>query len=170
MDSKPAPQPKKRRWWLDAAAVAVVLLGVRACQGRTLAAGPAPHLQGVTLQGDSVSLGGVGGDEPVMVHFWATWCGVCRASEGNVQSLSRDHRVITVATRSGSSGDVSRYMAQHGVDFDVLQDPSGQLAQRFGVRAFPTSFFIDPDGTIRSAEVGYTTELGMRLRLWLAAL
>ena len=160
---------KARRWWVDALVVGFVLLGVRACQGRTLAEGRAPVLEGTTLRGEAVSLARMSG-EPAMVHFWATWCGVCQASEHNIQSLAEDRNVLTVATRSGSPAQVQRYMREHGVDFEVIQDPDGRLASRFGVRAFPTSFFVDPDGSIRASEVGYTTELGMRARLWWAGL
>ncbi|MGC4117189.1 MAG: hypothetical protein QM765_22035 [Myxococcales bacterium] len=43
-----------------------------------------------------------------------------------------------------------------------------KLARAWGVNAFPTSFFVGKDGEIRFVETGYTTELGMRLRLALA--
>jgi hypothetical protein len=49
----------------------------------------------------------------------------------------------------------------------VVLDPDGALAQRYGVRAFPTTFFIDARGRIRHVEVGYTTWLGLEARLWL---
>jgi thioredoxin-related protein len=45
---------------------------------------------------------------------------------------------------------------------------SGTLAKLFGVRATPSSFFINPKGRIQFSEVGYVTTLGYRLRLWWA--
>lgn len=106
--------------------------------------------------------------EPVLVHFWATWCGVCRAEQGTIDALARDHRVITVASQSGGLGELGSYMSENTLSFTVVPDPRGQLASRWGVRAYPTSFVVGPDGSVRSVEVGYTTSLGLRARLWLA--
>ena len=50
----------------------------------------------------------------------------------------------------------------------ALRDPAGRIARSFGVRAFPTSFFVDGEGQIQAREVGYTSTLGLRGRLWLA--
>lgn len=166
-------EPQKRRRWrrlaLEIGAVVLVFLGVRAWQHRGVAEGPAPELRGPSLTGEALELPRSPG-EPVLVHFWATWCGVCRAEEGTVDALSEDYRVITVATQSGGASDVARYLAERELDFPVIVDPSGVLARRWGVHAFPTSFVVGPDGQVRSTEVGYTTSLGFRVRLWLARL
>lgn len=157
------------RWSVEGAIVLIVLLGIRAWQTRDTIAGPAPGLEGSTLAGEAISLAAMRG-EPVLVHFWATWCGVCRAEEGNVVSVAQDHRVVTVATQSGGPEEVSRYAREEGFDAEVLLDPSGAIAAQWGVRSLPTSFFVSPDGEIESVEVGYTTELGMRARLFFAGL
>jgi hypothetical protein len=52
----------------------------------------------------------------------------------------------------------------------VIVDARGQLAKRFGVRSVPTTFVIDADSAIRHVEIGYTTERGLTLRMWLAGL
>ncbi len=54
------------------------------------------------------------------------------------------------------------------VSFPVLNDPDGAIAAHWGVRGVPASFIVDGAGQIRFVEVGYTTEIGLRLRLWLA--
>lgn len=163
-------EKKKRPWWrlpLEIAVIVAIFLGVRAYQSRDAASGPAPPLAAATLGGEAVDLADVEG--PALVHFWATWCGVCRAEQGTIDGLAEDHRVITVASQSGSPADVRRYLTANELDFEVINDPRGRLAHRWGVHAFPTSFVIGPDGTIRHTEVGYTTSLGFRARLWLAS-
>ena len=52
---------------------------------------------------------------------------------------------------------------------DVV-DEDNALTKRFRVGVFPTTFVVDGDGDIRDVEVGYTTELGLRARMWLAGL
>ena len=80
------------------------------------------------------------------MHFWATWCGVCRAEQGTIDALAGDHHVVTVASQSGGAPEVRAYLEREGVDFPVLVDPGGALAARWGVHAFPTTFVVAPDG------------------------
>jgi hypothetical protein len=154
-----------RRWLLEAALVLGVLLAVRCYQTRDLVSGPLPLRELTTLDGQRISLVGQG---PTMVHTFATWCGVCRAEEGNVDNVARSVRVISIASRSGSANEVRAYMRERELDYPVVLDADGTLARRLGVRAFPTSFFVDTRGDIVTREVGYTTELGLRFRMWLA--
>jgi thiol-disulfide isomerase/thioredoxin len=144
---------------------------VRAWQRRDVIEGVAPSLPETTLLGESVTRSTEG---PTLVHFWATWCGVCDAMDGNVASVAADHPVITIAVQSGAPEAIVAALAEDGLApegrpaFAVIADPDGSLAARWGVSAFPTSFIVDSSGAIRSVEVGYTTEVGLRARLALA--
>ena len=164
------------RWWankwarraLTAVLLLVLFLGLRAWQQRTLVHGPAPSLSASALGGDYLVLGI--GTKPTLVYFWASWCGVCRLKEGSMESIARDHKVISVALTSGDDADVRRYLASRGLKLPVINDPDGKISNQWGVRATPTSFIIDTRNRIRFREVGYTTEWGLRFRLWLAGL
>ncbi|AKF06568.1 redoxin domain-containing protein [Sandaracinus amylolyticus] len=170
MSEPTAPAKRWRRWLLEALVVIAILVAVRAWQTRDLPSGPAPALDARDLAGTPVSLEDL--ERPVIVHFMASWCGVCRAEEPNVAAVARDHDVIAIATTSGSPDEVRAWIESE-TELDatrIVADPRGTLAQRWGVRAFPTSFYVDREGDIRHVEVGYTTELGMRARVWLAGL
>ena len=61
-------------------------------------------------------------------------------------------------------------MREQGIALPVLNDSDGSISKAWGVHAVPASFIIAPDGRISFVEVGYTTSIGLRLRLWWAAL
>ncbi|MDO8990583.1 MAG: protein disulfide oxidoreductase [Sideroxyarcus sp.] len=148
----------------------VVIVGVRTWQQRDMVSGAAPELHGVTLAGLPYKLPARPA-QPVLVHFWATWCPVCRAEQGSIAAIAQDDpNVITIAMQSGKPEEVVRYMKEQGVEFPVVNDPDGAISSAWGVHAVPASFIIAPDGNIRFVEVGYTTGMGLRLRLWLAGL
>ena len=161
--------PRSARWkgWArDAAIVIVIFAAVRLYQTWDLPSGPVPPIDGHDLEGRALSLGGAR-ERPVLVHFFATWCGVCRAEQPNVSAIARDHDVLLVATSSPPL-EVREWIAHEPVEpADVLMDRDASIARAFGVRAFPTSFWVGTDGHIRHVEVGYTSELGMRLRFWM---
>jgi len=147
---------------------AALATGIRAWQHRDMPSGPAPALQGRTLAGQPYDLP-AHPEKPVLVHFWATWCPICRSEQESIASLAHDHpEVITIAMQSGSPDAVSQHMHEQGVDFPVVNDADGALSSAWGVHAVPASFIVAPDGRIRFIEVGYTTGVGLRLRRWLA--
>ena len=148
--------------------VLAIILGIRMWQQQDVASGLAPPLAGVLLDGKgNFSLASKSG-QPVLVHFWATWCAVCRAEQGSIEALAKDYPVITVAMQSGAAEVVAAYLNKEALSFPVLNDPDGTIAAQWGTRAVPASFVVDGAGRIRFVEVGYTTGIGLRLRLWLA--
>lgn len=155
------------RFTLEIIAILLILLAVRAWLQKGMATGQAPNLQGHLLTGEYYSLA-ADQRRPVLVHFWASWCPVCKLEQQNIQSLHEDYPVITIAMHSGKTSEVIAYMQHEGLNFPVLNDPAGVLASRFGVRAVPSSFVINENNTIVFRETGYTTGLGLRFRLWLA--
>ena len=162
----------KRAWfnnllWL--LAFAIVFFGVRAWQQQAMPKGLAPEVSGIGVDGKAIALSDFRG-QPVMLYFWATWCKICEIEQGSIRSIDRDHTILSVALRSGNALQVARYMQENDLKMPTLVDEHGDLANRFGVRGTPTAFFIDAEGQIRSVEVGYTTESGMRLRLWIAGI
>ena len=157
---------KQWRFLLQLAAVIVVYFSLQALNTRGTVSGVAPAFDGVMLNGQHVSLIALKG-QPVLVHFWATWCSICRIEQGTIESIAKDVPVITVATQSGAVDEVMDYIQTNTLHFPVFVDEYGKLAKQYGVRAFPTTFLIDANGMIRNVEVGYTSELGLRARLTL---
>ena len=168
MSQETAPRRRRWRWLREIALVALVLVGIHLYQTRDTAAGAAPPLAGTDLQGLFRSLESLRG-QPVLVHFWATWCPICRLEQDSIEAIAADWVVLTVALEDTPAEELRAFMAREGLSFPVLRDADGSLAGRYGVRGVPTSFVVDPAGRIRFTSVGYTTGPGLRLRLWLAA-
>ena len=127
----------------------------------------APVINTSTLGGERFFLEQYRG-EPAVVHFWATWCPVCELEQGMIDGVADDLPMITVAMQSGKPQEVRAYLAEQGVDYPVVNDERGWLAQQYGVKAVPASFVLDGSGKVRFATRGYTTGWGLRIRLWLA--
>lgn len=157
-----------RRTVLEIALIVLVVVGLRAWQQRDVVTGDAPPLTGTMLDGSVYSLAAQSG-QPVLVHFWATWCSICRVEQSSIDALAENNRVITVAMQSGTPSDVARHMEHHELRFPVINDPDGAMAADWGVHVVPASFVVDPSGKIRFIEIGYTTQIGLWLRMWLAS-
>jgi thiol-disulfide isomerase/thioredoxin len=133
-----------------------------------LASGQAPSLAGELVAGGRADLAALRG-EPVLVHFWASWCPICGLGDDEIDALARDFQVLTVAMQSGGASEVRVHLQRENLSFPTINDAYGELASRWGVQAVPASFVVDGKGVIRFATVGHTTGIGLRARLWAAA-
>jgi peroxiredoxin len=147
--------------------IVAVLIAIQWYQARPLASGEAPPLKARLTTGEPFDLAAWRG-EPVLIHFWASWCPICRLEDGTIHALSADNAVITIAMQSGDAAAVNAHLKERGLGFPVIADPRGEIAARWGVHAVPASFVIDGTGRIRFAAVGYSTGPGLRARLWTA--
>jgi thiol-disulfide isomerase/thioredoxin len=122
------------------------------------------------LDGTRVQLSGAR-ERPLLVQVEASWCGVCRTEDASIRALAEDHDVLIVASQSGDAAAVRRFAEDHDLDhLRIAVDQDGRLAEQLGITAFPTTLFVDREGHVSDAEVGYTSELGMRARLAWAGL
>ncbi|MDM5271948.1 protein disulfide oxidoreductase [Sulfurovum sp. zt1-1] len=123
-----------------------------------------PQIEATLIDGSVFKSKAIEG-KPLVVHFWATWCPTCKAEASNIQKISEEYEVLSVAVNSGSNDLLSEYMTQNGYHFRVLNDVQGKWAGIFNVEVFPTTFFFDSKGELKFTDVGYTTTLGLKGRL-----
>jgi thiol-disulfide isomerase/thioredoxin len=163
-----SPERRSRFRWIGHLVLILAIIAVMNWwRSEPLATGEAPPLSGDLVGNGSFDLKNLKG-KPVLVHFWASWCPVCKLGDEAVDSIAEDFDVITIATQSGNSAEISKHLAREGLAFPAIADPYGELATRWGVPGVPASFILDRTGWIRFATVGHTTELGLRGRLWAA--
>lgn len=104
-------------------------------------------------------------DKPILINFWATWCPVCKLEESSIEKISKDFQVVTIATQSGSNAEVKEYLNKNNLSFMVINDEDGTLAQKFNIKAYPTTFIYDKNQNLKFSEVGYSSYFGLYLRL-----
>lgn len=172
MTSADNTNPSRKRRWLKVLVIDVVIFLVvyMAAQwwlGRGAPSGLATDFVAVDTQGKRIVLADYRG-KPLLLHFWASWCGICRFEHGSIDNIAADHAVITVMTRSGSEDEARHYLHENDISARVILDEDGELADSYRVRGVPASFIINANGEIADVEIGYSSELGLRARLWLA--
>ena len=163
--------PRWVRLGLELGLVLVVLFGVNAWQTRNhLSRQAAPGFELTALDGSTVSLERLRGKR-ALLHFWATWCGVCQLELAGLAAvharLGPDEALVTVVADADDREAVDRFVAERELKYPVLLANDRVLAQ-YRVSAFPTSYFISPDGRVSSVSDGLSTRFAYRIRLWLA--
>jgi thiol-disulfide isomerase/thioredoxin len=144
-----------------------LVYAVNAWHSRDVPRGQLPPLALADLDGKpfrSASLHG----KPTMLVVWAPWCGVCRLESQNVSWVQRlvgaRAQVLSIAVGYRDGSQVQAFVSAQEVDYPVLLG-GRDGADALGVHAFPTTLFLDAHGHIETAAVGYTTTLGLLLRL-----
>lgn len=173
MEATPSLPHRLRRWGKEA--LWLLLFGVVISTALDFWRSPAlpegSPLPTLTLQdGTTADLQAMSRDKPLLVYYWASWCAVCRFTTPTVEQLWQDgENVLTVALRSGNTQQLSKGMGKKGLTFPTHNDEQGDLAARWQVSVTP-SFLIVKDGKVVSTTTGWSSGLGLKLRLAWASL
>ena len=117
----------------------------------------APPLVATTLAGQHFDLASHRG-HPVVLDFWASWCGPCRKQQPQLNELSRRYAPRGVVFMGvdlrddGASADA--YVHSFDVPYSSVEDTTGDIAGRFDVPAPPVTLVIDGDGRIALRKLG----------------
>lgn len=97
----------------------------------------------------------------VLLDFWASWCGPCRASfpwmnEMQAKYASKGLKVLAVNLDSNSE-DARKFLQQVPAQFQVAYDKQGDSPRLFKVKGMPTSYIIDRQGKVTQIHSGFNT-------------
>lgn len=118
----------------------------------------APDFALQTLTGETVRLSDFHGQK-VMLNFWATWCGPCRAEMPDMQKFYDEKDIVVLAvnlttSRFDEAENVEPFVDEYGLTFPILLDVDNEVADLYQIKPIPTSFLIDTSGKIHNVAYG----------------
>lgn len=125
------------------------------------AATPAPALKLSTLDGRTLDLAAYRG-RPVLLNFWATWCGPCVREFPLLRRTSDQRRsqglVVLGVLVNDSPGNARKFVRAHGGTWPVGIDQGARAAAAFKVVGLPETVFVRKDGTLATRVLGELTQ------------
>jgi thiol-disulfide isomerase/thioredoxin len=128
---------------------------------------PAPDFKLTALDGKPITLATLQG-KVVLLNFWATWCGPCRAEIPDLVALQERYKgrlQIIGLNVDDEEADIQQYVQETGINYPVAMTSNDVRIQFGGIPALPTSFVLDTEGRVVQKHVGlwnpavYETEI-----------
>jgi cytochrome c biogenesis protein CcmG/thiol:disulfide interchange protein DsbE len=139
---------RRTRIVLAGLAIAALCVG---CRAKTQAPAPAPNFELKDLNGKTVSLSAFRG-HPVILDFWATWCGPCRVAIPFVERFYRTHKkeglVALGLNIDDDTSTVYPFVQQMGMTYPVLYAAGTPAPELYEVEGIPSFILIDQNGMI----------------------
>jgi thiol-disulfide isomerase/thioredoxin len=94
---------------------------------------------------------------PLLVDFWATWCGPCVHELPMLEQFRKKHavrglQVIGISTETEPT--IREAVTHHGIKHPILVDAEEKVFRAYSIMALPTLVLLDKNGVVRAVEVG----------------
>ena len=111
---------------------------------------PAPDFELKTLDGERIRLSELRG-HPVLLSFWATWCGPCRRELpelAKIHTAFKDKGLLVFGVNDEGKGTARGYVNKAELPFDTLDDSGMKVNRMYRIHSIPSVFLIDGDGKV----------------------
>lgn len=119
----------------------------------------APDFMLAFADGNQVRLSDLRG-HPVILNFWATWCGPCRVEMPDLVRVYQEHTedglVVIGVNLQENNDQIKAFAEEFGIPFQLAAD-AGDVARAYQVRVMPSSYFIDKTGKLSTRWLGILT-------------
>ena len=118
----------------------------------------APDFSVSGLSGERIALRDLRG-KVVFLNFWATWCPPCKQEMPSMERLYRRYKdrgftIVAISIDTGDKAAVASFVKTYGLTFPIGLDPTLEVANRYTVRALPSSVLIDKNGNTAAVALG----------------
>jgi thiol-disulfide isomerase/thioredoxin len=117
----------------------------------------APNLALIDFQGESIKLSDLKG-KTVLLDFWATWCGPCRADGASLDKLYQkygDKRLVIIGVSVDEERPVvQKFLSEHPRKYPIVLTTENEMPRTYQIGVFPTYMVIDSEGKVASATEG----------------
>jgi thiol-disulfide isomerase/thioredoxin len=101
-----------------------------------------------------------------IIYFWGSWCPICKYQSPNIEELSKEYNILSIAIDSGNNDEIINYLNNQKLTFNTINDTNKKYTSKLNIQAFPTTLIYDKNHNLLFSEIGYTSINSILIKTW----